>query len=383
VIVAGVMSGTSADGIDVAIVRITGAGEQIRFKLLRHSHSEYPVAVRENLLALMNAQSAKVADISRMNFLLGELYADAVKAAMRRAKIKRVDLVGCHGQTIYHQGERQEFLGEHVSCTWQLGEGATVAARLGANVVSDFRPADMAAGGKGAPLVPYLDYLVYHDKKRGRILQNLGGIANLTAIPAGASPAELSAFDTGPANMVIDGCMERLYGKRFDQDGKIAASGELLVGALMKALRHPYFTQKPPKTAGREEFGREFVQEFIRTCGRAKKQDVIATATTLTAQSIGNALRDFVLKRERSEYSDYVVAGGGARNRTLMKMLRDEIKPLGLTMKSSDDFGVPAQAKEAIAFAVMAYETWHRRASNIPAATGAVRPAILGKISYA
>jgi anhydro-N-acetylmuramic acid kinase len=364
-------------------VRIIGVGENIKFTLLRHSHSEYPVAVRENLLGLMNAQSTKVADISRMNFLLGELYADAVKAAMRRAKIKRVDLAGCHGQTIYHQGERQDFLGESISCTWQLGEGAVLAARLGANVVSDFRPADMATGGKGAPLVPYLDYLVYRDKKRGRILQNLGGIANLTAIPAGASPAELIAFDTGPANMVIDGCMERLYGERFDRDGKLAASGEVLQGALVKALHHPYFKQKPPKTAGREEFGRESVSEFIRSCGRAKKQDVIATATALTAQSIGNALRDFVLRRKRGEYYDYVVAGGGTRNRTLMEMLRDEITPLSLTMKSSDDFGVPAQAKEAIAFAVMAYETWHRRPSNVPAATGAARPAILGKISYA
>jgi anhydro-N-acetylmuramic acid kinase len=291
--------------------------------------------------------------------------------------------VGCHGQTIYHQGEPDKFLGTRVSCTWQLGESAVVAARLGTKVVSDFRPADMAAGGKGAPLVPYLDYLVYRNNKRGRILQNLGGIANLTAIPPGASPAELIAFDTGPANMVIDGCMERLYGERFDRDGKIAATGEMLQGVLVKTLRHAYFKQKPPKTAGREEFGREFVSEFIRSCGRAKKQDVIATATALTAQSIGNALRDFVLKRKHGKYSDYVVAGGGTRNRTLMKVLRDEIKPLGLTMKPSDDFGVPSQAKEAIAFAVMAYQTWHRRASNVPAATGATRPAILGKISYA
>ncbi len=380
-IVGGVMSGTSADGIDVALVRVSGKDEDIRFDLIRHSHSEYPVAVREALLDLMNAHSAKVADISRMNFLLGELYADAVKSALRKAKTKKMDLVGCHGQTIYHQGEREKFLDAQISCTWQLGEGAVLAARLGTNVVSDFRPADMAAGGKGAPLVPFLDYIVYRDKKRGRILQNLGGIGNLTAIRAGASLDDLLAFDTGPANMVIDACMERLYGERFDRDGNIAASGEVLHGSLSHALRHPYFKSRPPKTAGREEFGREFVDDFIDSCGSARKQDVVATATALTAKSIGDALRRFVVKQGR--YSDYIVAGGGAKNRTLMKMLKDEITPMGLSVVSSQEFGVPAQAKEAIAFALLAYQTWHRRPSNVPSATGAKKPAILGKISYA
>jgi anhydro-N-acetylmuramic acid kinase len=384
VIVAGVMSGTSADGIDVALVRITGKDENIEFKLVRHSHTPYPEAVRKNLLALMNSQSARVADISRMDFLLGELYADAVKAAMRKAGVKRIDLVGCHGQTVYHQGEREEFLGERVSCTWQLGEGALLAARLGTNVVSDFRPADMAAGGKGAPLVPFLDYVVYRDKRRGRILQNLGGIANLTAIPAGASQKDLIAFDTGPSNMVIDACMERLYGKRFDSGGRIAASGSVLPVALDKAMRHPYFKQRPPKTAGREEFGREFAAEFIRWCGKTRKQDVIATATALTARSIGEAIRGFVFRAaKKGSFRDYVVAGGGAKNATLMQMLRAEVEPLGLAVVSSEKFGVPAQAKEAIAFAVLAYQTWHRRPSNVPAATGAKRAAILGKISYA
>lgn len=383
-IVAGVMSGTSADGIDVAIVHITGKDERIKFKLVRHSHTPYPEAVRENLLALMNSQSARVADISRMNFLLGELYSDAVKTAMRKARVRKLDLVGCHGQTIYHQGEHEEFLGERVSCTWQLGEGAVLAARLGTNVVSDFRPADMAAGGKGAPLVPFLDYVVYLDKKRGRILQNLGGIANLTAIPAGAAPKDLIAFDTGPGNMVIDGCMEKLYGERFDRDGRIAASGTVLPAALDRAMRHPYFKQRPPKTAGREEFGREFAAGFIRSCGRARKEDVIATATALTARSIGDAIRSFVLRSAKpGKFCDYVVAGGGAKNATLVKMLRAEVGPLGLAILPSEKFGIPIQAKEAIAFAVLAYQTWHRRTSNVPAATGAKRPAVLGKISYA
>lgn len=383
-IIAGVMSGTSADGIDVALVRTTGAGERLRLKLLRHSHSDYPVKVREALLALMNARSASVADISRMDFLLSELYADAVKTAMRKAGVKKVELVGCHGQTIYHQGERQKFLGHNVSCTWQLGEGAVLAARLKTNVVSDFRPADMAAGGKGAPLVPFLDHVVYRDKARGRILQNLGGIANLTAIPPNASLEDLIAFDTGPGNMVTDACMERLYGERFDRDGKIAASGRVLSRPLSRWLRHSYFSKRPPKTAGREEFGREFVEKFIHSCGQTRKQDIVATATALTAQSIGMQVRAFVLVQKRNgAYSEYIVAGGGAKNRALMKMLRAEVESLGLSLVSSMRFGVPTQAKEAMAFALLAYQTWHRRTSNVPTATGAERPAILGKISYA
>ena len=381
--VAGVMSGTSADGIDVAIVRITGADEKIKFKLLRHSHTSYPDTVRANLLALMNSQASRVADISRMNFVLGELYANAVKSAVRNAGVKKLDLAGCHGQTIYHQGERQEFLGERVSCTWQLGEGAVLAARLGTNVVSDFRPADMAAGGQGAPLVPFLDYVAYRNKKRGRILQNLGGIGNLTAIPAGGTLEEIIAFDTGPANMVIDACMETLFGKRFDRDGRIAASGQVLDVPLAKALRHAYFNLQPPKTAGREEFGREFTQGFIRSCSKARKQDIVATATALTAHSIEIALRKFVMGAKKHRYNDYVVAGGGAKNHTLLRMLREQIEPLGLKMASSESFGVPTQAKEAIAFALLAYQTWHGRPSNVPSATGARKPAILGKISYA
>ncbi len=380
-IVAGVMSGTSADGIDVAIVRISGRDEKLRFQLVRHSHADYPAAVREALLGLMNAPAARVADISRMDFLLGELYAKAVTTAMRKSGVIKLDLVGCHGQTIYHQGERANFLAESVNCTWQLGEGAVLAERSGVDVVSDFRPADMAAGGKGAPLVPFLDYVVYRDKKRGRILQNLGGIANLTAIPANAKTKDLIAFDTGPANMVIDGCMERLFGERFDRGGKVAAAGTIIDAELNEALRHPYFKKRPPKTAGREEFGREFVEEFLSSCGGAKKEDVIATATALTAKSIGDALRQFIMKH--GQFADYVVAGGGAKNRTLMKMLRVEIEPLGLKMRSSDEFGVPAEAKEAIAFAMLAYQTWNRRPSNVPSATGAKRPVVLGKISYA
>jgi len=250
--------------------------------------------------------------------------------------------------------------------------------------VSDFRPADMAVGGKGAPLVPYLDYLWFRDARIGRIVQNIGGIANLTAIPAAAAADEIVAFDTGPGNMVIDAVTDQLFGKPFDRDGKIAASGRVLSPVIARMLRKSFFLRRPPKTAGREEFGREFVREFLRECGRARKQDVVATATQLTAQSIADAIFRFVYDPEpKATFSELIVSGGGARNRTLMKMLSACMTPKGIKTQTSDEFGLPSEAKEAVAFAVLAYETWNRRASNVPSATGARRPAVLGKISYA
>jgi anhydro-N-acetylmuramic acid kinase len=381
VIVAGVMSGTSADGIDVALVRILGRGHAVRFHLLGHDHISYPLSLRQAVLAAMNAEQASVAGLSRLNFLLGELYADAVRKAQRSTGTPRIDLVGCHGQTIYHQGEGATYLDRKIACTWQLGEGAVIAARLNVPVVSDFRPADMAAGGKGAPLVPFLDYIVFRDRRVGRIVQNIGGIANLTAIPAGAKPDEVMAFDTGPGNMVIDQLMQHLYSKPYDRDGHVAGEGHILQPLLEDLLRNPYFKMKPPKTAGREEFAGAYLKALIKKGGRAAKADLVATATALTAQSIARALKDFVLPR--GSYRDFVVSGGGSRNRTLMRMLEAELAPLGLKLRHSDAFGVPSQAKEAVAFALLAYQTWHRQPGNIPSATGAERPAVLGKISYA
>jgi len=278
------------------------------------------------------------------------------------------------------------FLGRGIASTWQTGEAAVVAARVGVPVVSDFRPADMALGGKGAPLVPYLDYLLFRDERVGRIVQNIGGIANLTAIPAGASASEVVAFDTGPGNMVIDAVTEKLFGRPYDRGGKIAASGRVLDSVIEQILRHEFFPMKPPKTAGREEYGREFVGDFLRQCGRCKKEDAVATATALTAKSIAYAVssvaaRSSAKKRKRG-FQEMILSGGGAKNSTLMDMLRNELAPLGLQLRMSDEFGLPSAAKEAVAFAVMAYETWHRRPSNVPSATGARRAAVLGKISY-
>jgi anhydro-N-acetylmuramic acid kinase len=385
-IVAGVMSGTSADGINVALVRIEARGRVARgqtIELLGHAEYPYSRQVRAAVLAAMNAGQASVADLARLNFLLGELYAEAVLAAQRKFKLK-ADLIGCHGQTLYHQGYAQTFLGMKIVTTWQTGEAAVIAAQVGVPVVSDFRPSDMAAGGKGAPLVPYLDYLLFRDDKVGRIVQNIGGIANLTAIPAGGDIDAVSAFDTGPGNMVIDQVMAALYGRPYDRGGKVAASGRVIEKVIPRVLTRSFFRKRPPKTTGREEFGREFVHEFLRACGRAPKQDIVATATALTAESIALAVRRFVLpKLEHSSLREMILSGGGTKNATLVRMLAENLAPMRVRLRMSDEFGLPSQAKEAVAFAVLAYETWNRRPSNVSSATGAKRRAILGKISYA
>jgi anhydro-N-acetylmuramic acid kinase len=373
------MSGTSADGIDVALAHITGKGFNLRIELLSHEHFSYPKAVRQAVLQAMNAVRASVPDLSRLNFLLGELYARAVRQAQQSGKNK-IELIGCHGQTIYHQGEAESYFGKKITCTWQTGEAAVIAERVGLPVVSDFRPADMAAGGKGAPLVPFLDYVLLRDRRAGRIAQNLGGIANLTAIPANAKPEDVIAFDTGPGNMVMDQLMQLLLHRSYDRNGDIARRGKVLQPVLKQALRNPFFRQKPPKTAGREEFGREYANTFLAQCGNARKEDIIATATALTVSSIAEALKKFVLGKNR--YRDYIVSGGGTDNRTLIAMLTAEVSNLGLKLSRIDNFGIPSQAKEALAFAVLAYQTWHRQPSNIPSATGASRPAVLGKITY-
>jgi len=378
------MSGTSADGIDVALVRVEGRGIRTRTELLAHHHLPYSQKVRRAVLDTMNAV-ASVADLARLNFVLGELYADAVADAQRRAGVQ-CELIGCHGQTIYHQGEPAVFLGRKISCTWQTGEAAIIAARLGVPVVSDFRPADMAAGGKGAPLVPYLDFVLFRQARFGRIVQNIGGIANLTAIPAGASPGDVIAFDTGPGNMVIDAIAQQLFSLPFDRGGKLAAGGKVIERIVKTLLRDRFFRLAPPKTAGREQFGREFLAGLLELCAANDKHDVIATATALTALSIGIAVRTYVLPLERpgrGGFRELIASGGGTRNSTLMRMLADDLSQLKITVRTSDDFGLPSEAKEAVAFALLAYQTWHRQPSNVPSATGAKRPAILGKISYA
>jgi anhydro-N-acetylmuramic acid kinase len=382
-IVAGIMSGTSADGVDVALVRLRGRGLRTGFELLGHGSCRYPAAVRSAVLEAMNSPAIPVAQLARLNFLLAEIYASCVRRVERRVGVS-AELAGCHGQTIYHQGEPADFLGRRIACTWQIGDGSVLAARLGIPVVSDFRPADMAAGGLGAPLVPYLDLLVFRHPKRGRIVQNIGGIGNLTAIPAGASPSDVVAFDTGPGNMLIDALSEQLFGLPFDSGGRLAAKGNVLEPVVSAALKEPFFRRlhraPGPRTAGREQFGREYTARFLDSCAGVGKHDILATATAVTARSIGEAVRRLA---RQHRYHDLFLSGGGARNRTLVAGIRREVAPLGIEVSLTDAAGIPSQAKEAIAFALLAYQSWLGEASSLPGATGARRAARLGKISHA
>jgi anhydro-N-acetylmuramic acid kinase len=387
-IVAGVMSGTSADGVDVALCRIGPGADSPRVRLLGMKSFAYPKAVRTELLALMAGEARSAADLGRLNWRLGGIYAECVAAAAKELGVKPV-LVGCHGQTIHHEAAATGFLGGKVRSTWQIGEAAAIAERMRCPVVSDFRPADLAAGGQGAPLVPMLDWCLFRSAKVSRVLQNIGGIGNLTVIPAGASVEELVAFDTGPGNMVIDQTMATLFGRPFDRDGATARGGRVLGDVVGRMLRERYFSAPPPKSCGREEFGAAFTERFIVACRKARGTDAdcVATATALTAESILDAYRRFVAPLLGAAAPkgrvEFCVAGGGAKNRTLMGMLGAGLSPMSVKLRLSDELGVPSQAKEGVAFALLAWLTWHGLPGNVSSATGANRPVVLGKVTYA
>jgi len=383
-VVAGVMSGTSADGVDVAICRVS-PGPKV--KVLGHRAFAYDAKLRAAVLGAMDAKAISAADLARLSWRLGAVYADCVEITARELKVAP-QLVACHGQTIYHQGTAEKFLGAPVRCTWQIGEASLIAERLRVPVVSDFRPADMAAGGQGAPLVPMLDYCLFRHATKNRLLLNLGGIANVTALPAGCGVGDVLAFDTGPANMVVDACMQRLYSRRFDKDGAVATRGRVLTDVVATLMQGSYFSALPPKSCGREEYGAAFVARFVAMCEKAgaRKQDVIATATAFTAETVLDAYRKFCWphlgqRAPLARATEIFVAGGGARNATLMRMLQDGFAGLGVKVGTTEALGVAAEAKEAAAFALMGWLTWHGLPGNVPAATGATRAVVLGKVT--
>jgi anhydro-N-acetylmuramic acid kinase len=383
--VLGLMSGTSADGIDVALVRISGAPPKLASKLEGFLTTPYPPPVRAAVLRLANGAATTAAEASQLNFLLGELFARAALAACRHFGIapQKVDLIGSHGQTVYHQGSPTPFAGARVASTLQLGEPAVIAERTRITTVADFRPADIAAGGQGAPLVPFVDYLLYRHARQGRIALNIGGIANVTVIPAAARPEAVFAFDTGPGNMVVDALVSHFTrgAREYDRGAQMALRGRFLPQLLGELLKHPYCRKNPPKTAGREQFGRDYAARLLREGRRrrARPEDLVRTATMLTAFSIAEAIRRFVRPRTRVE--QMIVSGGGARNPLVMAQLAASLPEI--EMIPAEEVGVPGDAKEAFAFAVLAYETFHGRPSNLPRATGARHPAILGKVVHA
>jgi anhydro-N-acetylmuramic acid kinase len=381
-LVLGLMSGTSADGIDVALARISGAPPRLSAALVAHHHVAFPARVRQSILELANGSQTSTAEISHLNFLLGEHFAGAAIAACRkwRVPLSKIALIGSHGQTIFHQGEIGRFQGARsLASTLQIGEPSVIADRTGITTIADFRPADIAAGGHGAPLVPFVDYLLYRDAKRGRVALNIGGIANVTVIPSAARPADVFAFDTGPGNMLIDALVEWMtHGRaRYDRDARIALGGKTIPNLLARLMSEPYLRKKPPKTAGREEFGRAYAEKWI-AWGKKRREspsDLVRTATVFTSLSIADAFRRFIFPR--AHVDQLIVAGGGARNPLIMAQLAAALP--GIQIIASTDWGIPAEAKEAFAFAVLAYEAFHNRPNNLPSATGARHPAVMGK----
>ncbi|MGH9687001.1 MAG: anhydro-N-acetylmuramic acid kinase [Candidatus Acidiferrales bacterium] len=384
-LVLGMMSGTSVDGIDVAAVRVSGAPPKLSAQLEGHYHVAFPAYLRERILRAAEGTPITPADLSELNFLLGEQYARAALDACKKWRIppSSVALIGSHGQTIFHLGMGVRFSGRvRRPSTLQVGDISVIAQRTGVTTVGDFRPADMAAGGQGAPLVPFVDYLLYRDDKRGRAALNIGGIANVSVIPPSAQPSDVFAFDTGPGNMIVDALVNRITrGKAaFDRDAKIALGGRTVPNLLARLMREPYLRRKPPKSAGREQFGHEYVGNLLAwgRKHRATSADLVRTATMFTSLSIADAFRRFIVPRVKIE--ELIITGGGARNPLMIAQLTAALP--GIEVIPGDRFGVPVDAKEAFAFAVLAYETYHHRANNLPSATGAARPVVLGKIAY-
>ena len=420
----GLMSGTSADAIEVALARISGAPPRLNAKLLNHTSINFPPQLRKEILRVAEQQPISAGDLSQLNFRLGEVFAEAALTACRRFRIapKKIALIGSHGQTIFHQGQPVPYLGRKTASTLQSGDASIIAARTGITTVADFRPDDIAQGGQGAPLVPYADYVLYRHEKLGRVSLNLGGIANITVIPASAKPAQILAFDTGPANILIDALVAHFTRgrRRFDKNASLARQGSSIPALIDELMRDPYLKLAPPKSTGREYYGRTYVEKLLRLgrSHKAKPNDLIRAATIFTALSIVDALNRFVLPK--TKIHQLIVSGGGAQNPLILTQLqaalgtqvvgvrfsasqhpagsqlytersrgnaapqvRTTSTPSKIEVLPSSELGVPEDAKEAFAFALLAYETFHHRPSNVPSATGARHPAILGKISYA
>ena len=375
--VIGIMSGTSADGIDVAAVAIEGHGTATRVQLIAFDTVPFPPGVRESLLALCHPDTARVDKICEMNFRLGHLFADAVKHLLHTHRIPASDiaLIGSHGQTIHHLPNAT------YPSTLQIGEPAVIAHQTGIPTIADFRVADMAAGGQGAPLVAYPDYLLYRHKHETRALLNIGGIANITVLPANCTLETIAASDTGPGNMVIDAVISEITGgtERFDAGGQRAAQSTPYLPLVEEWLTHPFFSQPPPKTTGREMFGVTFAQTCLAQCRAHRLDDnaCIATVTEFTVQSIAQYVKQFVSVGEPTQSPCKIdrlyISGGGAHNQTLMRRLAQVIPDSTVLPVENSD------AKEAIAFAILANEALHGQAGNVPSATGASVRKVLGK----
>lgn len=370
----GLMSGTSLDGVDAALVEITGVNETTQLELLKFNSYSFTEDVKARIKAALSVETSNVEIICSLNFELGQLFGEAVVKICQEAGISSEELgfVASHGQTIYHL-PRPEKTNLRPS-TLQIGESAIISEIAKTSVVSDFRYRDMAVGGQGAPIVPYSEYILYRSTESTRILQNIGGIGNATVIPRNGQLDQLTAFDTGPGNMIIDELCRRFYGQEYDRDGAHGANGQVDQEVLQSLLKHPYFTKAFPKTTGREDFGTEYVTKILDDYQLAP-DDWIATATALTAETIAQAVRQFA-----DGQTELIVGGGGSYNPTLVKMIKVALPNIKVMIQ--EDLGYSSDAKEAIAMTILGNQTIQRQPSNVPSATGASKPVILGKVTY-
>ncbi len=376
--VVGLMSGTSGDGVDAVLADIRGAGHNLKVKPLAFASTAYPPDLQQRVLTA--SVRGTVAEICHLNVVLGEWFAKAALRVIQQAGFEpgKIDLIGSHGQTIHHLPNPVDEPGVGaIRSTLQIAEPAVIAERTGIKTVANFRPRDMAAGGQGAPLTPYVHYVLLRDKKRSRLVANLGGIGNVTYLPAGKGLEAVVAFDTGPGNMVMDGLVQRLTkGKEtMDRNGRLAAKGKVAIGLLAKLLAHPYLKQKPPKSTGREEFGEVFVERILaaQKAHRLKPEDLLATSALLTAITLGSARRWL-----GGPVDEVIVGGGGVRNRALMSNVSSVFAPV--PVRTFETAGWESKAFEAVAFAVLAYQTSHGECANVPSVTGASHPVVLGTV---
>lgn len=383
--VVGLMSGTSVDGIDAALVEISGVVPEIRVKLCAFENSKFEPKLLKEIFELFDPKAATVDKVGYMNFLLGELFAQAALNVIKKAGLEPKDVaaIGSHGQTIWHAPIPEDKDGFPIRCTVQIGEGAVISARTGIPCVSDFRVADMAVGGQGAPLVPFTEYLLYRKPDKTVLLQNIGGIGNITVLPANCSPSQVFAFDTGPGNMIIDGMVNRLYDGKLNMDagGEIAKKGSVHDGLLHLLQAEEYFSLPLPKTTGRELFGNQFVERILSYVREhsIKNEDAVATVTYLTAWSIGDAYRRYIKKRYQADC--LLIGGGGSYNQTLVHWIAEELEKESIEVLTQEQLGGNSDAKEAVAFAVLADCTMCGRANSLPKVTGAAKETMMGKIS--
>ncbi|PSQ80638.1 MAG: anhydro-N-acetylmuramic acid kinase [Bacteroidetes bacterium QS_8_68_15] len=378
-VVCGLMSGTSLDGVDAAVARLSGSGRGLRCETLSYAEAPYGAVLRKYLLKNSTDETSSVRALSQLDVRVAHSYNDAVREAVDEAGLDMddLDLVGSHGQTVHHVPDPETFADEEIHSTLQIGDPSVLANLLRTPVVGDFRPADMACGGQGAPLVPYFDYTLFSDPDETRGMLNLGGIANLTVLPAGASSGEVYAFDTGPADMVIDALMERLFDAPYDEDGALASEGRVQTDLLDTLIAEDdYFDRPPPKSTGRERYGTDYAENLLARADDLSARDLVATATALTARSVHLAYEQFI--EEHDPLDALIISGGGVWNRALMHMLQDLFA--GVEVRTSSHYGIDSDAKEALCSAVFAHETINDRPVNLPAVTGADRETLLGKV---